>query len=524
IPNPPAIRGREAADRLWTVTGPEERSWKEDHIRCRKIASYGITKVMQHSHEFTWRDEGESFTLRLKASPQKGGDNMLKWYVKAQQSLGWLQGMYTNYTDYAPVNANFTEAGINRLPSGEWRRAWRRCYAMKPSYGVEMDEKFAKRIQKKFSSNFAYTDVMTAVSPWGRCDYDSRVPGAGTLAATFYAHGQILLNDQIVYGPTCSEGTYQWLYAGLATGNYGWAYTNLNLLEEPLNVAFDLLKIHPLEIDYGMGSPEYYLQQLDTRFSEWDHLNPRWIGKREELDWYIDRFLATTIAYGHGGWLIAWLERPDIMARSYYMLQQLQKRYAMIPVRKIEYSNLIGEMMSISQALATGVILESRLHVIYENGLEVFVNGNGSSKASNKVWSFISPNGDKVELPPAGWYAYDPSTNFEEFSALISGRRIDYVISPEYEYLDGRGQFIEIGSLAASGAVVKIQQKRGISEIINIYGNDKIRFKNSAKNGNIVAYDWEGNILSEVPTKKINSEWYEFCTLPQGRRYIFTPI
>ncbi|MCX8170244.1 MAG: hypothetical protein N3D72_04050, partial [Candidatus Methanomethyliaceae archaeon] len=92
IPNPPAIRGREAADRLWTVTGPEERSWKEDHIRCRKIASYGIKRVMQHSHEFTWRDEGESFTLRLKASPQKGGDEALKWYIKAQQSLGWLQG------------------------------------------------------------------------------------------------------------------------------------------------------------------------------------------------------------------------------------------------------------------------------------------------------------------------------------------------------------------------------------------------------------------------------------------------
>lgn len=521
IPNPPALRGKEASDRLWTVTGPEN-SWQDDHKRCRKIASYGIDKVMQHSHEFTWRDEGESFTLRLKASPQKGGDAMLRWYNKAQQSLGWLQGMYTNYADYAPVNTHFSEAGVLRSPDGEWRHAWRRCYAMKPSYGVEWDSKLAKKIQKKFNSNFAYTDVLTAVSPWNRCDYDARVPGAGTLAATFYAYGQILLNDQKVYGPTFSEGTYQWMYAGLATGNYGWAYTKLNLLEEPLNVAFDLLKIHPLEIDYGMGSPEYYLQQLDSRFLEWDHLNPKWIGKPEELDWYIDRFLATTIAYGHGGWLIAYLGRPDIMARSYYMLQQLQKRYAMIPVRKIEYADSDGKMMSVSQALITDAIRESRLHVIYENGLEIFVNGNGSSKSSNKVWSFISPDGCKIELPPAGWYAFDPLINFREFSALISGRRIDYVISNEYEFLDGRGQWTEIGNLATSGAVVMRQKKDGSLEIIDIYGNEKIKFKTSTKNGYITAYDAEGNLLDRISVKELGNEWYEFCTIPQGRKYVYS--
>ncbi len=523
IPNPPAIRGREATDRLWTVTAPE-KSWKDDHIRCRRIAAYGIERVMQHSHEFTWRDEGESFTLRLKASPQKGGDAMLKWYNSAQQSLGWLQGMYTNYTDYAPVNSNFSEAGVNRLPDGEWRRAWRRCYAMKPSYGVEWDAKLAKRIQKKFGSNFAYTDVMTAVSPWGRCDYDSRVPGAGTLASTFYAHGQILLNDQKVYGPTCSEGTYQWMYAGLATGNYGWVYTKFNLLEEPLNVAFDLLKIHPLEIDYGMGSPEYYLQQLEPRFSEWRHLNSKWVGKPEELNWYIDRFLSSTIAYGHGGWLIACLERPDIMARSYYMMQQLQMRYAMIPVHKIEYADLTGKMISVSQALATDVIRESRLHVIYESGLEIFVNGNGSSRASNKTWSFSAPDGDQIELPPAGWYAYDPSTNFREFSALVSDRRIDYVISPEYEFLDGREKWVEMDNLAISGAAVMYPQKDGTLKLIDIYGNNIIRFKASAKSGHMTAYDEEGNFLDEVSLKQVSDGWYEFRPLPQGRKYEFVPL
>ena len=76
----------------------------------------------------------------------------------------------------------------------------------------------------------SYTDVHTAVQPWSYCDFDARVPGAGTFAATFYAYGQLLRNDQQVYGPTQSEGTYQWLYAGLTSGSYGWVYTKVNLL------------------------------------------------------------------------------------------------------------------------------------------------------------------------------------------------------------------------------------------------------------------------------------------------------
>jgi len=101
---------------------------------------------------------------------------------------------------------------------------------------------YAKRIKEKFGVKMSYTDVHTAVSPWRYCDYDARVPGAGTLAATFYAYGQLLLNDQRVYGPTQSEATYQWLWAGLESGSYGWVYTNYNLLKEPLDVAFHLMK------------------------------------------------------------------------------------------------------------------------------------------------------------------------------------------------------------------------------------------------------------------------------------------
>jgi len=58
--------------------------------RCEAIRAYGLDKVMQHSHEVTWRDGGDSYTLKLHAAPLKGGDAMLKWYIQAQNGMGWL--------------------------------------------------------------------------------------------------------------------------------------------------------------------------------------------------------------------------------------------------------------------------------------------------------------------------------------------------------------------------------------------------------------------------------------------------
>lgn len=126
--------------------------------------------------------------------------------MSTQNTLGWLQGVYTNYTDIAPTNTNWTPDNVQRQPDGEWRRAWMRCYAIKPSKAVELDEHYAQRIKSNYGVKMSYTDVHTANWPCDDNDFDARVPSAGTMTATFYAYGQLLLNDQRVYGPTQSEG------------------------------------------------------------------------------------------------------------------------------------------------------------------------------------------------------------------------------------------------------------------------------------------------------------------------------
>ena len=510
IPNPPSLRQEEGKQVLWTVAEGLE-TFEKDHARCLRLRSYGLDKIMQHSHEITWRDEGDSYTLRLHAAPQKGGDAALQWYVNAQNDMGWLQGVYTNYCDFNPVNTNWTPDDVQREQDGEWRRAWYRTYALKPAKAVEFDQYYAQRIKEKFGVKMSYTDVHTAVAPWHYCDYDARVPGAGTLAATFYAYGQLLRNDQRVYGPTQSEGTYQWLYAGLTSGSYGWVYTNVNLLTHPLDVSFMLRKIHPLECDYGMGYTPYYLDQID----------PQWAksAKRRE---YIDLYLATAIGYGNMGWLVTETDPSDAfaveaMARSYYMMQQLQQHYAFTSPRTIEYADRGGNFQTPSQAQASGAIADSRLHVVYENATEVFVN-----RSSSGVWTVKDPSGGSVELPPSGWLVFNPSHNFYEFSGQAGGRRIDYVRAPELEFLDGRGQWTEQGGLGSTGSVALRHKDGGVLELTDIYGNDRIAFQSKVR-GVLMAYDPEGKNLGKVELASPRNEWLQFKTLSGARRYVFAP-
>ena len=510
IANPPSVRQEEGKQVVWTVTAPD--SFVKDHERCARIRSYGLDKIMQHSHEVTWRDEGDSNTMKLHAAPQKGGDAMLKWYIQAQNAMGWLQGVYTNYCDFATVNTNWNPDHVQRTSDGEWRRAWPRNYALKPAKAVEFDEYYAQRIKEKFGVKMSYTDVHTAVAPWGYCDFDARVPGAGTFAATFYAYGQLLRNDQHVYGPTQSEGSYQWLYAGLTSGSYGWVYTKVNLLTQPLDVSFMLRKIHPLECDYGLGDTAYYLSQMDTDWAT----SPK---KRE----YLDLLLASAIAYGNMGWLATDFDpagafNVEAMARSYYMMQQLQQQYAFAEPKTIEYADRAGKLLTPSQALASGANAEGRLHVAYDNGTEVYVN-----RAPAGTWTVIDASHTPHELPVSGWLAFNTHDHFLEVSATIAAHRIDYVQGPEFEFLDGRGQWTEFGNLGASGSVALRRSAGGLMELIDIDGNQRIDFRASSATS-VIAYDAEGKSLGKVDLTAPRPGWYEFKPLAEGRRYVCTTV
>jgi len=120
--------------------------------------------------------------------------------------------------------------------------------------------------------------------------------------------------------------------------------------------------------------------------------------KPENIVASVDHFLAATIAYGHIGWLVEETHGIRQTCRSYYMLQPLQSRYAMLKPQEISYGTDHG-LVSSSQAFTNGDWRKSKIFVHYPDDLRIWVNGN-----AEESWR-IEYQGAVHELPPFGWLA-----------------------------------------------------------------------------------------------------------------------
>jgi hypothetical protein len=206
IPNPPSPHRALTAEYEWCHCFAGNREKDKAYWRDRRRR--GLAKVFIGDHEVCMRDGNESFTFRTEPAPKKGGDKGQYDYARYMiDELGYVYGPYNNYTDLAPVNANWHTDNALLGEDGNIRESWTRCYAPKPLFGLQKCEEYIPVIQRKFSFATAYCDVHTAVTPWGRTDFDARVPGAGTFAQTFYAYGEIMLLQKATWkGPVYSEG------------------------------------------------------------------------------------------------------------------------------------------------------------------------------------------------------------------------------------------------------------------------------------------------------------------------------
>lgn len=525
IPNPIGVNSSMAIDRLWQETwGPE--NYEREMERSRKLRAYGIVKLIQCNHEIAWRDGGESFTLRTRAAPGKGGDKALQDYLAHQKSLGWFAGLYTNYCDFAPVNENWTPDYVQRLSDGNWRSAWPRCWALKPAAAVALEGRLAPTIRSKYHPDgeriSAYTDVHTAVAPWGYCDYDSRVPGAGTFAQTFYCYGELLRNDSRTYGgPIFSEGTYQWLYAGLADGNYGLTYNERPLAREPLLPTFFLREIHTKECDIGLGWTDWFVyDRLDPQ-----HGTPDW----QKVDKDIDRFLLNIIAYGTIGWLVEEKFGMERVCRSYYMLQRLQARYGLLPPTDITYWD--GRMMTgVSQALASDLPNKRRqLFIAYPNGLKIWMNDMLGDEGGSKANWIVKVNDTQYDIPSAGWLAIQ-GESFLEFSSTIDGHKVDYLRDvglfgneESIIYADGRGKNTLFGEVATEGAIVVKYYSMNQVEVIDISKGKEFGLNHPfGMHGTLITcevFDLNGKSLGNAEIRQ-SSDYVWIVARQDGHKYL----
>lgn len=460
IDNPKSPMRSNQADRLWAINGGSDLEKLGGFVS--RMRSKGLEKVSIRYHEEFWREGGESYTFRLEPNPQLGREGIQK-YVRFVQDHDWRIGLYSNYMDYAPVNALWNEDWVRiSRKDGGWGPAWCRCYAPKPYIGWRQQAILAPQIHKIYQPNFSYCDVETCISPMDRVDYDSRVPGAGKFRAVIEYVGLTLLNERRAYqAPVFSEGGTHWFYAGLCDGNY--AHMDKGL---PVFPDFQLLKIHPLEMDAASNVSG-------------------------------DEYLAYALAFGNIGILS---EGADAVKR-YAFLQPLQSSYAMIPVVDIAYHNG-SEFVSSSEAIKQGLLEAVRLRLTYESGLIVYVN------FADESWQ-VSDRGEAYTLPKHGVLSFMPGESLKAYSVenadSESKTRLDRVFSNELYYLDTHGE-LTTGELAGKGAYMLKKEKFGW-EIIPVDSTEVIDFDLSLLNFDGFGIDIQGvdehgnamDVINETP-------------------------
>ncbi len=477
VANPQSPWMQVAGERLWIAHGATDR--RKDLELWKEIAHYGMTKLVITDHESGWRDVGESFTLRTRTAPGKGGDVSQAEYARQVRALGFRYGIYNNYTDFAPVNQFWNEDYVTRTPDGEWRQAWPRCYNLKAARAVELEAKLAPLIQEKFHLDTGYCDVHTCAALWWYTDFDARVPRAGTVAGTFYAYGELLLHQRKTWnGPVYSEGGTHWCFCGLDDGNYGQDQA-ARLDVNPWLVDFDLRKLHPLCCNFGMGN-------IDMFYGDGRHLGR----SADEREIRLDRFLAATLAFGHTGFLV--LDGGMATAvRSYFSVQQIQAAYARQRVAEIRYADAQGRLLDSSAAVATGAFRRSQIVTRYADGLTVTVNGHPT-----ETWKTAG-----MVLPPNGWYVGNaPDGKLTAWNAMVDDHRADYVDSPAYLYANGRGRPTRFARAVCNGQLIAHKQAGGVLELIPLSGCTEFAVSIGGKSALATALDVEGKPLGTAAT------------------------
>lgn len=466
VDNPKSPMRSMMAHRLWMIEGSPDHDYLKN--QANELRSLGLEKVAVRYHEGIWRDGGESYTFRTETAPGGGGNEAVKKMVKYVKDKDWLVGLYSNYTDFAPVNRNWNPDWMKRGPKGEWEVSWSRCYSPKPMIAIEQQRKLAPIIHQQFGTNHSYCDVHTAVSPIARVDYDHRVPGAGTFRRTYECYGLLLMNETRAYhGPVYSEGNYHWWYAGLVDGNYGNA--NPKLDKTPVFPDFQLLKINPLEMDGG----NVYKDEAE--------------------------YLAYTLAYGHIGIL-----NGDIAERvkRYAMLQPLQNYYSMVSVKSIKYFDE-DKFHNSSEAIINDLMKAPKLALEYESGLKVYVN------FSEENWKLESTE-IEYELPKFGFLAVHEKDEIIAFSGFSSGfnqkERVEYISAKNHIYIDSYDEEMETTNFKCKGKVFLKKERFGW-EIIPVKDFEIFAFNPVVLGIHSKNIQIEGLDKDDVPVEQTKFVW-----------------
>lgn len=403
--------------------------------RWDTLKRYGMDHIIANDFAGIFiKDYSEGFGVRWRPHP----DYTIKQVQDAREqikSLGFMFGSYIDVTDQPPLNEWWDEDAVSLTSQGDLAEAWPGSYMPKTDKMWVLARRTGQKMKELYPPECVYLDVSTNRGPIAM-DYEAGYPGAGRARDMIIGIGDSLVETRKWYGSTVSEGIYRWMYAGLSDMDYAQVRMSEGL---PLPLDFDLLKLHPYQIGTMMGyGPTCYLSE--------DELKELGKGTLPAPPAFY-KYIASSLAYGHMAMTgYGYFPPMSRFIQSYALMQGLQREYLPDAVVKIEYHDG-QQFLPSSAALQKDAHKAGRVRVTYQGGMVVTVNFNPEQE-----WA-VAQDGTQYVLPPWGWVisrsGKDPVL---AYSAMVDGKRMDYVQCPEYFYVAGGELERRVGPLQVQGA------------------------------------------------------------------------
>jgi hypothetical protein len=477
------------------------------------LGDYGISNCIGIIHN--WQNQGydNALPLHYPANASLGGNSVLQAAISQGESNGCLMGVHENYIDYYPNYPSFTKNDIALNSDGSKATAWFnsgtgiQSFASKPNLMVTHAQTQTPIIHQAFGTNAGFIDVNSSVPTSFDVDMDASAPQAGTQASWLNGATQLWAYErQVQQGPVFGEGNHHWYYSGLLDGVEAQTGSGVPWnagATMPLFVDFDVMKIHPLQVNQGMG---YY-----TRWS----LNSSSALSTSDTDAY----RMQEIAFGHAPFLDTseWNNIPFAFLES-NLVSPVATSYGTAQATSVQYQ-MNGAWVSSSVAAQHGAFTIPQ--VTYSNGLNVVAN----SSSQTLQWNGVS-------IPQYGWAAQGP--NLLAYTGLCGSVICDYSQTPTSLFANARNQTdFQTGNGFALPSVSSLTQN-GTSKSFSITYNwqvlnvpisqpDETAFVHFVDDSKVTATDpaivFQGDYQPSIPT----TQWKAGQTISSGAMNVVVP-
>ncbi|HEY3856346.1 MAG TPA: DUF5696 domain-containing protein [Verrucomicrobiae bacterium] len=361
------------------------------------LADYGITNCVAIIHDWQRSGFDNALPSHYPANAAYGGDIAMSNLVATAASLGILCALHENYADYYPDYDFFDANDISLDSTGQQKLAYYnpttqiQSFAEKPNAVLRLAATQSPVIQQRYNTRAGYIDVNSAEAPWLYVDDRAGEVGAGQLSRVWDIHRQLWAYERTTHnGPMFGEGNGHFYWSGCLDGveaQFGSGWPGNGGFTAPLAVDFDLLKMHPLQFNHGMG---YYNRWLPSA-----SFQTNWLSGPVPMS-VLDRYRLQEVAYGHAGFLdatvysmipIAWLEQ--------HLVSPVTSLYATAKPVEISYESNGAWLDATAMAkLNPNNTNNYHVRILYDDGLTLTANG-ASSNWTTGSWT----------LPDLGWVA-----------------------------------------------------------------------------------------------------------------------